>query len=379
LPFTVTVECACLLHDIGNPPFGHLGEFAIRDWFVKNQTEILDQWKRFGISEPECKYYLQGLTNFDGNAQGFRIVTKLQWLEDEYGLNLTCSLLASMVKYLGCAPDDGAFKNKVGYFDTEKNQICEIWDSLNLKKFNDTPSQRHPLVFIMEAADDIAYCLSDIEDAIEKNIVSETLVLKMFDSIMAGILPPKEPKHDDYKVSQNRNFIVYKAAITRYFVDKAAELFLDKRDSILGGLLSESLLESNEETQTKLEAIKSFTTKYVFSAKEAINIELSGYKIIHELLDSFKSVLFAYPVEFNKLLPDPVVKSKKYELALEKRLFSLIPNKHLINYKFSVENCNINEPVYRAHMIVDYISGMTDSHAVKIFKMLKGITIGEAV
>ena len=179
LPFIKTVSNACLLHDIGNPPFGHMGEYAIQKWFEKNKEELQDTWVGFGKLKGDAfKRHLDAYSNFDGNPHGFRIITRLQWFHDEYGLNLTLSLLASYLKYLGAQPGTGKFTKKVGYFPTEEKIVKKIWQKLKLKTdIQGLPLQRHPLVFLMEAADDISYCLSDIEDALELGVVSEDAFL----------------------------------------------------------------------------------------------------------------------------------------------------------------------------------------------------------
>ena len=174
--FVKTVENSCLLHDIGNPPFGHMGEYAIQRWFVKNEEQLVKSWlclDRF--SSEVANQHLKAYQRFDGNPQGFRIATRLQWLYDEFGMNLTRSLLAAYIKYLGDVPDPTSrFRKKIGYFPTETEVVRNVWKTLGLLT-NDKglPIQRHPLAFLMEAADDIAFCLSDIEDALEKKVVTE--------------------------------------------------------------------------------------------------------------------------------------------------------------------------------------------------------------
>lgn len=160
--FTSTVENACLLHDIGNPPFGHFGEFTIRSWFVENKSA-------FNLGEDGNKRYYLGFENFDGNAQGFRIITRLSSNKDENGLNLTCSLLATYLKYLDSIPmESEKFKKKIGFFETEREIVVKAWQELGMSHEGE---MRHPLTFLMEAADDISYCMSDIEDGIEKGII----------------------------------------------------------------------------------------------------------------------------------------------------------------------------------------------------------------
>ena len=168
------MESACLLHDIGNPPFGHLGEFAIQHWFATPPEKVLGIWSRNGIAGKAAQLHFAGFEKFDGHAQGFRIVSKLQWLDNPDGLNLTGTLLASILKYLSPSPpEQRPFARRVGFYEFESDLVVKIWKDLGLKmNSSGLPLQRHPFAFIMEAADDIAYCVNDIEDAIEKRVVS---------------------------------------------------------------------------------------------------------------------------------------------------------------------------------------------------------------
>ncbi|MBK7706575.1 MAG: hypothetical protein IPJ30_12565 [Acidobacteria bacterium] len=195
-----------MLHDIGNPPFGHFGEKAIQDWFRLNGTELFitaineehrlqtktGVWgdNEIKLSELKDKRHnskafkwidhffrnlLPDFLEFDGNPQGFRIVTRLQWNLYRYSLNLTYSQLASILKYNRCCVElpenkdalNHPFCKKAGYFFSEKKIVDEIRSVLHLDEF-----RRFPLTYIMEAADDIAYCLSDIEDGMEKNLIT---------------------------------------------------------------------------------------------------------------------------------------------------------------------------------------------------------------
>ncbi|HEN5446925.1 TPA: dNTP triphosphohydrolase, partial [Yersinia enterocolitica] len=167
------VETACLMHDIGNPPFGHFGEAAISKWASSPEAKVtLCQ----ALNEDDKKYTdyapLEDFQNFDGNPQGFRIITKLQGDDGFYGLNLTYTQLVAFLKYTYSPQtksqnQNTPFSKKIGFFDTERDVIEGAWNSLNMK--NNT---RHPLGFLMEASDDISYCISDIEDGIEKGIIS---------------------------------------------------------------------------------------------------------------------------------------------------------------------------------------------------------------
>lgn len=175
--FTDIVEAACLIHDIGNPPFGHFGEAAIRDWFSDSGRKKFRDYARSNKIEEKtverylAREYLDFLT-FDGNPQGLRLITKLQGDDGTTGLNLTFALLMAYLKY-NCLPDKSKLANahgtweKPGFFFTEADIIRDVATQLGMRS-----ESRHPLSYVMEAADDICFCMSDIEDGIEKRIVS---------------------------------------------------------------------------------------------------------------------------------------------------------------------------------------------------------------
>jgi len=163
----VIVENACLMHDIGNPPFGHFGEAAIKNWANQKAKRILQETHselNFVENDPR----LSDICNFDGNPQGFRIVTRLHSDRDKYGLNLTHSTLLASIKYPNSEKSaDSKFKNKIGIYLSEKEIYEEMCNAHGLN-----PGKRYFLAYLMELADDICYCLSDIADAFEKGIVT---------------------------------------------------------------------------------------------------------------------------------------------------------------------------------------------------------------
>lgn len=389
LPFVTTVENACLLHDVGNPPFGHLGEYAIQDWFKNNQKKVRRKWKKHGVPEELVNKHIQSFRGFDGNPQGFRIVTRLLWLSDEYGLNLTCTLLASIIKYLvpssSTEEKKSPFGEKVGYFETERSRILEIWERLGLNKSDELPLQRHPLTFIMEAADDIAYSMSDIEDGIEKGIISEDDFFSFVGRIVdLGNFGPydresrtKRIEHNQKKriIVRDAEFIGFRTHLTPKLIKKAADEFLKNEEQIINGKFEKHLLDVDDDTGKVKTALQEFARDRIYTSHEAVDIELSGYRIIQDILSGFFQLLDLSPEEFARLSPKSESILPKREYSLHKRLYTLLPKKHLLAYENSVEK-DINhelEPVFRTHLIVDYLAGMTDSHAVKVFNMISGI------
>ena len=175
--FVAIVENACLLHDIGNPPFGHFGETAIRDWANKRACNALpsnlaSKWDDFTL-----QMLMNDFREFDGNPQGFRTITKLHTERDQYGLNLTYATLLCALKYSRAAGEEkgSGILKKAGYFQSEKALVENMYTELELILHH-----RYPLTYIMEAADDIAYCMSDIADGIEKHVLSVSDFITLF-------------------------------------------------------------------------------------------------------------------------------------------------------------------------------------------------------
>ncbi|MHB8355450.1 MAG: dGTP triphosphohydrolase, partial [Vulcanimicrobiaceae bacterium] len=180
------VEAACLIHDIGNPPFGHFGELTISEWFQEQKKKgKIKSTNLYGAAEAIWEKHYKDFLNFDGNPQGFRIVTRLQpdMPDDLHGLNLTATTLATAVKYPWTSEkiDVTTHRKKNGYFHTEQDVIDWIWTTLKL-----TEGTRHPLALLLEAADDIAYCISDIEDGIEKGRIDPRDFAQFMLSALAG-------------------------------------------------------------------------------------------------------------------------------------------------------------------------------------------------
>jgi dGTPase len=369
VPFITTVENSCLLHDAGNPPFGHLGEFAICDWFTKREPRIKRRWRDF-MEEDDIEAHYFAFKHFDGNPQGLRIVTRLQWLKDEYGLNLTCTLLAAIVKYLTAFPDKkSAFRKKAGFFETERELVSIVWKRLGLQLEGDNPAQRHPLTFLMEAADDIAYCVSDIEDALVKHVVTEEF---FFDQLQ-GEVREFIPGAASVSSFRSSRFLEFRIQLTRYLVDCAAQMYRAQHDLILEGRFTSALLDMDPRAKDALSQLKKFAKLHIFSSKEAVDIELSGFQIVQSLLKGFERLFLMTPDEFKRLRSGSYAPGEK---ALEKRLLTLLSSRHLLAYDYYSEVNPRIEPALRAHLLVDYISGMTDSHAVKIFNMLTGTSVG---
>ena len=217
------IETACFLHDIGNPPFGHLGEEAIKEWFKENSKSLYKKSTGKNIRKDSSRYL--DIANFDGNPQGLRIALILQGEASKKGLNLTYSQIASLIKYPTTSSEKNENYKKFGVFTSETDDVKKIWNSLGLKW-----GERHPFVYIMEASDDIAYCLSDIEDGIEKKIISNKEVLDYLKNEFSSLKDksikkciPDSKEQDDIIAP----YISFRINMINLYVEKAADIFIE--------------------------------------------------------------------------------------------------------------------------------------------------------
>lgn len=392
--FSNIVETACLMHDIGNPPFGHFGEYAIVQWFKSDSIKqiLLDM---FSETEEDKQYDEivknicgQDFLRFDGNPQGLRIVSKLQG-DDEYGLNLTCQQLLSLIKYPFCTTDDSSgkdgFRAKGGYFSTEKNFVESCWEKANIKD-----NRRNHFVFLMEAADDISYCISDIEDGIEKEIVDSNSFLKeMKEFIFCNL---KDHEHEGFKKLLEKldegkdvvsKFVRFKTGLIRLLVNYSAERFVESYAEIDSNEMHEELFSDDDLEGKVLEKLKDFSKSNLFSSKEAESIELAGYSVIMGILEKFTSLIALSQEEFSALVEPPQDRSKESKklvkgLHIERRLFNLLPCSYVDIYRHRVEEVNGDryaEINARLHLVIDFVSGMTDDFSMQTYQLLRGIEI----
>ncbi|WP_165494211.1 dGTP triphosphohydrolase [Aquitalea sp. USM4] len=340
------VETACLLHDIGNPPFGHFGEKAIQNWFKKNSNIFSNT-----VSEKQKFDFL----GFDGNKQGFRIVTKLQRnMDDKFGLNLSYSQLASLIKYPVLNP---ANPSKCGYFFSERSHKKSIWVELGLKK-----DQRYPISFLMEAADDIAYCISDLEDAHEKNIIK----ISHMRDICRQLKISKENRE---------NFTQIRTNFTNHLADIAAKNFILKINEKFKN--QHPLIDNVPIT----DQIKKITQKHVYSSPIVLNNEIIGFNVIDGILNKFKPLMEMDPSDFKKLAKCTAHDKNLYARKIypitkkytsEPSMIATLPVKHILAYLDEVKENKECELFYRLHLITDYIAGMTDQFALSTYQFLTG-------
>jgi dGTPase len=333
--FVNTIETACLLHDIGNPPFGHLGESAVKEWFA-------DKRNRCAVRD---------LAAFDGNPQGFRLATFLAGADD-FGFNLTSTLLLSTVKYpwdIVNRPDG----KKFGLFAGDTDNYLKACEQVQWK-----PGSRFPFVRLMDTADEIAYAMSDLEDGLEKQIISvddlkATFGAKYFPS---GVLKP---------------IVAFKTSVINEAVAEAATRFCRDLDGILDGE-DFDLIDETSQVGELLDKVAKFARARIYSHESAETVELAGRSVIKGLLNHFGELLKLSDSDFSVLASNDERTIKKRELSFQARLFRRLPESYVGKYKVA----NRGEELHRrCHLIVDFISGMTDDFALQTYQVLEGIRI----
>lgn len=360
------VETACYLHDIGNPPFGHLGEKAIQNWFSDNAKTLYKASADKKI-EKSSRFY-KDFENFDGNPQAMRIALTLQGNPKQHGFNLTFAQLGALLKYPKFSNETPEKKGKIAAFTADAECVDKVWKGLGLPW-----GQRHPLVLLMEAADDIAYSLSDIEDGIEKKIVNEkdvmSALLEKFQENPNPIIGDFENLFsNDSSTKVVSDFVAFRTRMINTMVTHASEFFYDNIDEICNGTVTKIFgSDSGNKHSETLQIIKDYCLEAFYRSPEAEDIEIAGYNIVYGLLDKFSILLKMPKDDFHQLLE----KSKGNDLA--RRMLGKLPDKLIKHYKN-----NMNSPdewYYRLHLIVDHISGMTDDYSVRLFRLFNGIDV----
>ncbi|AJQ81669.1 deoxyguanosinetriphosphate triphosphohydrolase [Xanthomonas oryzae pv. oryzae PXO86] len=349
-----------LVHDLGNPPFGHQGEAAIQDWFSRNNRLIKK------LRETQQQDFLK----FEGNAQAFRLVTKLQLLNDNYGLDLTYATLAAMMKYPVSASQTDpkiAAKKKHGFFQSEQQVAEEVLKAVGLDI-----GLRHPLAYVTEACDDIAYVVFDAEDCIKKGLASISDLHACLrhdcktDEFSQDLLAFSEGKLEGYRalggLSPNElNDVAmqrFRARAIGELMQAAVDAFLEHQQSFMQGKQSQPLLAlSRGEILRK--SLKSFSLRYGYTHRSVLKLELNGFNVINRLMDIFWAA-----IDDRAISGDP--KSKRRHpftrLAYEK----ISENYRRAFEDPQGETKSLPMRYREMQLLTDMIAGMTDSFAVDL-------------
>lgn len=332
------VSAACLAHDLGNPPFGHSGEKAIQTFFSEGPGQKI---KSMVSSE-----FWDDITHFEGNANAFRILTHRFKGRRQGGFVMTYSMLASIVKYPFASSLAGNH-GKFGFFASEAESYRKIADELGIfcKSAPGEPLKyaRHPLVYMVEAADDICYEIMDIEDSHKLKILSfaetEHLLLSFFDEDIQQKI--RQRIIDEEMTDENEKVVYMRASVIGKLENECVAAFLAHEEEILAGTFEGSLIDHISERQKKAyKECEKISYSKIYQSKPVLDIELSGYKIMATLMEVF--------------IEAAVNPSRFYSKQLLRRVSS----------QYDIENENLEE---RIMAVIDYISGMTDIYALDIY------------
>ena len=340
------VSAACLAHDLGNPPFGHSGEKAIQTFFSEGPGQKI---KSMVSSE-----FWDDITHFEGNANAFRILTHRFKGRRQGGFVMTYSMLASIVKYpfASCLAGN---HGKFGFFASEADSYRKIADELGIfcKSAPGEPLKyaRHPLVYMVEAADDICYEIMDIEDSHKLKILSfaetEHLLLSFFDEDIQQKI--RQRIIDEELTDENEKVVYMRASVIGKLENECVAAFLAHEEEILAGTFEGSLIDHISERQKKAyKECEKISYSKIYQSKPVLDIELSGYQIMATLMKVF--------------IEAAVNPSRFYSKQLLRRVSS----------QYDIENESLEE---RIMAVLDYISGMTDIYALDIYQKINGISL----
>ena len=335
------VAAGCLAHDLGNPPFGHSGEKAISTFFSEGAGR--------GLKDRLTEAQWLDLTNFEGNANAFRLLTHQFNGRRPGGFAMTYSMLASIVKY----PYDSSLageKGKFGFFTSERDTFIRVADTLGMLRMEAPVGAvryaRHPLVYIVEAADDICYEVMDIEDAHKLRILTTDEVLgcllRFFDDmrreriirVMSGIDDPNE------KIGYLRSSVIGR------LVEACADIFIENEEAILSGAFSGSLLQNLPPTEREAyDRCNALSWAKIYNASDVVDIELAGNRIITFLLEKLVDAVMAPDLNYSRLL------------------LSQVP------VQYDVHAADL---FGRVQAVVDHVSAMTDVYALNLYRKLNG-------
>ncbi|WP_254526475.1 MULTISPECIES: deoxyguanosinetriphosphate triphosphohydrolase [unclassified Sphingobacterium] len=339
------VSAACLSHDLGNPAFGHSGEAAISTFFTEGKGQK--------YKEMVSKEQWEDLIHFEGNANALRILTHAYNGKDPKGFALTYTSLASIVKY-PCLAIDGHVKGshhrkKYGFFDSEKASFEKIALELGLERDPSNPNGylRHPLVYLVEAADDICYNIIDLEDAHHLKILSYKEVEELLLPLCAG--EDLRERLDSLGDTASRVSLLRAKAINT-LIWACAKVFVENQEQFLKGTFEKPLMDAlDPEIVQHMKVISKISVARIYNAPTVVQIEIAGFKVMNALLEEFVP---AY------------LKSNKS--MFDKKLVAMIPE------QFHTDK---DDTYSKIRAVLDFVSGMTDVYAVELYRKIQGISI----
>jgi len=349
------VSAACLAHDIGNPPFGHAGEDAIRAAFKSWYSSFLDADYPPLTDEQKADF-----DKFEGNAQGFRTIARLEMYRAQGGMQLTCPTLAAFMKYPreSHIPEDiiNNYKRKSlsdvnksvakhGFFQSEKKLFAQVANTVGILERNNEFAwwARHPLAFLVEAADDICYYIVDLEDGHRMGYIPYSEASELLEQIVKPNNSKNSTESDEERIKYLR------AKAIGSLIDEVAELFLFNEHHLLAGTFDKDLISQSRHFDV-LKKIIELTKDKVYCHRNVVSIQIAGYEVLGDLFSQFVDAIL-----------DGSSKDKG------RLLLKMLPEKYR-----PVESDSCYDRLLK---VTDYISGMTDSYATTLFQQLKGISL----
>lgn len=365
------LQCAGLLHDIGNPPFGHFGETVIREWFRAHMGNLTLQGKP--LTELLTEQMQEDFYQFEGNTQALRLVTKLHYLVDEHGMNLTQALLGTIIKYpvssLGIDKNSGDIRTKkMGYYYAEQELFEQIQQTLG------TQGRRHPLAFVLEAADDIAYTTADVEDAFKKGCITYHQLVEELRSCgekqnageeysdLVDALEDRYKKGQERKVSNPEAYAVQNwiVRVQGKLLACATDNFAGNYQEIMDGTYRRELLTGGDYA-LMAKVLGDIAYRYAFVSEPIYKLEIAAETIMDFLLERFVDAAIVYD-------------SGQPMTAVQTKLMALVSDNYKAIYQFYSKEKSPEEKLYlRLLLVTDSICGMTDSYAKRLYQELSGI------
>ena len=379
---SAVARSAAFVHDVGNPPFGHFGEDVIQEYFSRHK-EKQNSFSADSKDEQQIQRKSLDFTQFDGNAQGFRILTRLQYIGALDGLNLTFATLAAYMKYPNPGVKDTKYigTKKHGVFWSEENVFNKMVEACHLK-CDDGKIKRHPLSFIVEAADSIAYLTMDIEDAYGlKWFGMDTLISgidhylneksEMSKSVV-DIIGYKSKALCDRKFipgAERKAAVDFRVTMIQYLVNLAVSNFINHMDEIDAGPYSKELIEDDDNNVAK--ALSKFSQQYIYSRREICAEEITGRTVLIGLLDQLSYYAFHKDCKFRERVKSAISRSRLevsiHENSFPEEVYKFFKESEL--YDYDIEKMG---SYGRWRMIVDFVSSMTDKYAVTLYQQLSG-------
>lgn len=341
------VSAACLAHDMGNPPFGHSGEKAINSYFSEGEGL---RFKAMLDDEQEWN----DLTHFEGNANAFRLLTHQFRGRRKGGFVMTYTTLASVVKYPWSSTSDAVEKKrKLGFFKSEESSYARIAEELGIKRLSSDGEPlcyaRHPLVYLVEAADDICYAIMDIEDAHKLKLLTTAETKELLFSFLPTRLRKKIESGFNIVTDENEEIVYLRSVVINCLTQECIRTFVENEEAILDGTFEGSLICNISPTlQKAYTACMQAAKEKIYRSKEVVDIELAGFKVILSLAEIFIDAVTHPQKTYSKLLMERI--ASQYETSAPTLYGKILA-------------------------VLDFLSATTDVYALDLYRRINGISI----